>query len=46
MADVGGRIGGGFFVGIDGDVDTDDTTPFAPADRCIFSGRLILLILH
>ena len=46
MADVGGRIGGGFFVGIDGEVDTEVATPFAPEDECIFSGRLILLILH
>lgn len=46
IADVGGRIGGGFFVGIDGEVDTEVATPFAPEDECIFSGRLILLILH
>jgi hypothetical protein len=47
---VGGRIGGGFFTGIDVDVDADtDETPFATTtftDDCNFSGRLILLILQ
>jgi hypothetical protein len=43
-AEVGGRIGGGFFVGIEGEVDAGKA-PFTPIDDCIFSGRLILLIL-
>ena len=47
---VGGRIGGGFFTGIDVAVDADaDEAPFATTtftDDCNFSGRLILLILQ